>query len=122
LFTYRFDATDLLARTHARLGDWAAALPLWQECARQQPHNPAIELALQRAAVETEPPPPVFPETGAAEPPPASYPGYPGGRGGGIPAGDDDDDDPTAGVGGPVTGGPSPRGHSAPPSAQQVRE
>lgn len=74
-----FDGLDLCAKVHARLGDWKAALPLWEECHSQQPHNPAIEMALERARVEVAPPEEQQREASDAAP-----------RSGG---GDDDDDE-----------------------------
>lgn len=78
---------------YARLGDWRSAAPLWEECRRQQPHNPAIELALQRAKVELDlpdEPVPVWGTDGVIQ----------GGvSGGGGDAAGHDADDPAAGLG-----------------------
>lgn len=85
--TPRFDAINLLAKIHARLENWSAALPLWQECHRQQPHNPVIEMALQRANLEMQ--------IDAAGMPSKVERVVRSGGGGGS----DDADDPSAGLG-----------------------
>jgi len=82
-----FDAINLLAKIHARLENWSAALPLWQECHRQQPHNPVIEMALQRANLEMQ--------IDAAGMPSKVERVVRSGGGGGS----DDADDPSAGLG-----------------------
>jgi hypothetical protein len=104
----RFDATDLLAKIYARLGDWRSAVPLWEECRRQQPHNPAIEMALQRAKIELDLADEPIPGggTGAVSGGGSEAGSVPAGStaAGGVPGGGtsgrgDDADDPAAGIG-----------------------
>ena len=50
-----FDGMNLCAKVYACLGDWRAAIPLWEACHAQQPMNPHIVRDLERARVEIPP-------------------------------------------------------------------